>query len=293
MNKEWLIYMHTSQKTGKSYIGLTCKGIKRRWEQHTSDARNGSEFHFHRAIRLYGENNWNHTILVSSVDTLEEANALEKYYIKKHDTFENGYNLTEGGDNTHMSNGPIKYKDKVWWVHADFGLEYMTSWELGEKYSLNKSALVKLVRDDTSNKLFKGWQLYEEGKKVKESFKEHTYTFYHDKHGEFKGTIPELADRYSLSKSNLRKVQSGKRLQSQGWRATKNKPKPATNSKKVYMYTENGDNIAVFKAAKDCAAYLKVDVKTFSNWFRRNRYKKVDGYFYSYKNSFMLKGKEE
>jgi hypothetical protein len=42
--------------------------------------------------------NWIHEVLASGIDTLEEACTLEKYYIKKYYTFENGYNSTLGGE---------------------------------------------------------------------------------------------------------------------------------------------------------------------------------------------------
>lgn len=96
--KQWTIYKHTSLQSGKSYVGLTQNTPLHRWKEHISAAKNGSPYHFHRAIRLYGPDNWELEILATDIHVLETAIELEKYYISKEDTFENGYNSTIGGE---------------------------------------------------------------------------------------------------------------------------------------------------------------------------------------------------
>jgi len=95
---KWLIYRHTSTTSGKSYIGLTKCTMEKRWSQHASDAKCGSTLYFHNAIRLYGRGDWIHDVLHDNINSLDEATQLEIYYIKKYNTFENGYNLTIGGE---------------------------------------------------------------------------------------------------------------------------------------------------------------------------------------------------
>ena len=96
--KQWLIYKHTSERSGKSYIGLTSRTMEARWKEHCGNANRGSDNHFHKALRLYGYENWLHEIIADSIDTFEEACQLEKFYIKKFNTFENGYNSTVSGE---------------------------------------------------------------------------------------------------------------------------------------------------------------------------------------------------
>jgi group I intron endonuclease len=78
---------------GKSYIGMTIRGMKRINEHKNSK----SNFTIDRAIQKYGWNNF-------KLEILEEVNdskllpELEKYYIKKYDTFNDGYNETFGGE---------------------------------------------------------------------------------------------------------------------------------------------------------------------------------------------------
>jgi group I intron endonuclease len=74
--------------------------MHRRWVRHCYDARRGSEFHFHRAIRLYGCDAWIHEVLQESILTREDAKDAEREWIQKLRTNEStlGYNMTKGGD---------------------------------------------------------------------------------------------------------------------------------------------------------------------------------------------------
>lgn len=100
--KVFLIYRHTCTVNQKSYIGLTSKTIETRWNEHCSDARNGSRLAFHCAIRKYGEEAWHHETLEVH-ETFEAACAAEVRLIAEHRTFLHeatsvGYNMTRGGD---------------------------------------------------------------------------------------------------------------------------------------------------------------------------------------------------
>ncbi len=91
------IYKHTSKTTNKSYIGYTTKNTSERLYQHNRLAVNGSETHFHRAIRKYGLNDFYTSILEDSL-SIEQAKTQEMFWIDFYDTFHSGYNMTLGGD---------------------------------------------------------------------------------------------------------------------------------------------------------------------------------------------------
>ena len=91
-DNDWVIYMH-ALPDGRCYIGQT-NSIKDRWKP--SAYKNCRKFY--NAIQHYGWENFSHTILMNNL-TLEEANKLEEYYIKKYNSIENGFNLNSGGDN--------------------------------------------------------------------------------------------------------------------------------------------------------------------------------------------------
>lgn len=102
------IYKHTNKTTGKSYIGLTCKGMQERLRGHIGMATGGSMFPFHCAIRKYGfRRNWESVVLTDNL-SLDEASSLEEYYISELDTLcPNGYNLHPGGYTSPFSNPEV------------------------------------------------------------------------------------------------------------------------------------------------------------------------------------------
>lgn len=92
---QYLVYMHTSP-SGKRYIGITRQTPDERWRKGKGYQRCTA---FWRAIQKYGWDNISHEI-IDSCETLEEANALEKYYIEHYQSHDakRGYNCTDGGD---------------------------------------------------------------------------------------------------------------------------------------------------------------------------------------------------
>lgn len=92
------VYKHTNKINGKSYIGLTCSGVRGRLYSHESAARLGSQLPFHRAIRRYGIEAFETTVLASCFGQAA-ACQFEILLIKEFGTFGNGgYNATLGGE---------------------------------------------------------------------------------------------------------------------------------------------------------------------------------------------------
>lgn len=92
-----IIYRITNQINTKSYIGQTKYSLEKRWTQHKSAAKSGSELHFSKAIRKYPLETWNLEIL----ETIDDPNILserEIYWIGVYNTFNDGYNSTSGGE---------------------------------------------------------------------------------------------------------------------------------------------------------------------------------------------------
>lgn len=87
--------MHRSP-SGKVYVGLTGQKPLHRWGK---DGRNYRTQPFYYAIRKYGWDNIEHDIL-AEVETLAEAQELEKHYIALHDATnpDHGYNFCTGGE---------------------------------------------------------------------------------------------------------------------------------------------------------------------------------------------------
>lgn len=100
-----IIYKYTSP-SGKAYIGQTYQEEFKRKNDHRYDAtyENGTSYNypFYKAIRKYGFDAFKYEVLITiEEENLEDLrirlNELEIYYIGKYDTYNNGYNLTIGG----------------------------------------------------------------------------------------------------------------------------------------------------------------------------------------------------
>lgn len=83
-----------------------------RLKSHISNAKQGIDTKFYRAIRKYGVENFNSTILVNNVPDYF-INSFEKYWINFYNSFLNGYNSTEGGDGISNPSKEIIEKGKI------------------------------------------------------------------------------------------------------------------------------------------------------------------------------------
>lgn len=91
-----LIYRATNKLSNKSYVGLTSKTLAERRSRHYIDARGPSQARFYKALRKYKKEDWTWEVL-AECETWEKANELEIEMIAEHNTFNNGYNSTTGG----------------------------------------------------------------------------------------------------------------------------------------------------------------------------------------------------
>lgn len=95
-NKASHVVYRATSPSGKSYVGKTTKSFIRRKNKHISEANNGSDTPFHRAIRKYGENmKWE---ILEKCDDDKLLRDRECYYISKYNTYRDGYNCTLGGE---------------------------------------------------------------------------------------------------------------------------------------------------------------------------------------------------
>lgn len=96
------IYKITNLINGKVYIGQSIN-IEERWKRHCTTHDN---CYIHKAIQKYGKKNFSFEIL----EECEEAvlNEREIYYIDKYNSFDEGYNMTFGGEG---ANHPMKLSE--------------------------------------------------------------------------------------------------------------------------------------------------------------------------------------
>ena len=92
----YFLYSIQHKVSGKRYIGKT-KNLDRRWKEHA--AGRGMAPIIAKAIAKYGADAFIWDILGTTDESEEEANDLERFYIRHHNTLVPfGYNLREGGE---------------------------------------------------------------------------------------------------------------------------------------------------------------------------------------------------
>ena len=165
MKREYCVYMHTAPN-GKRYIGITCcQPRNRRWQ-------NGYGYvtqpRFYNAIKKYGWDNFEHTILEDDL-TAEEAGEKEQEYISQYQTTDKkyGYNIKVGGEvGYHLTE---EHKEKISRANAGenngmFGHHYTDE----ERKEMSESSVWR-GRKHTA----------ETRKKISEYLKAHPETFTH------------------------------------------------------------------------------------------------------------------
>lgn len=112
-----IIYRAICKVNGKVYIGLTTKTLTKRIKGHIKASKNDKydrkHCAFHNAIRKYGIENFDITI-IDTADSCEELNEKEQYWIAYYDCMvPNGYNMTLGGGGTSGFKMPDDAKKKI------------------------------------------------------------------------------------------------------------------------------------------------------------------------------------
>lgn len=110
-----VIYKITNKINGKVYIGQTTNkrgfngrynrkgvGIERVYNYHLSCKKQGKAYNYHllNSIEKYGFKNFDVVEVMDFAFSKKELDIKEYTYIKKYNSFSNGYNSTMGGDGT-------------------------------------------------------------------------------------------------------------------------------------------------------------------------------------------------
>lgn len=93
-----LIYKATNIVNNKVYIGQTVKSLEKRKTKHLCEAFKYERTRFHKAIVKYGPDNFIWEVLEDNIQSIENLDDKEIYWIKSYDSFNKGYNDTKGGN---------------------------------------------------------------------------------------------------------------------------------------------------------------------------------------------------
>lgn len=98
MSSIYSIYKATNTINGKVYIGFDSNWPRRK-SVHKSLSKNPTQ-KFHKALKKYGWNNFNWEILYQSKNGEYCLSVMEPYFIDENNSFNDGYNMTLGGEGT-------------------------------------------------------------------------------------------------------------------------------------------------------------------------------------------------
>lgn len=135
----YIIYMHTNKINGKFYIGQTCQGLNKRAGSNGESYR-GCE-RFYEAIKEFGWDNFEHTILLTGLSS-DEANEMEVKLIISTRSYDPaiGYNIALGGS------GMTSERSKELWSRPEYRARISEAnkeiWA-DEEYHRTRSALYK------------------------------------------------------------------------------------------------------------------------------------------------------
>jgi len=104
MQKTGKIYIIKNCINDKVYIGQTIQSLKKRFIGHCCYSKNDRSINMYikRAIHKYGKQNFNISLLEEC--PIENLNEREKYWIAFYDSYNKGYNLTLGGQQSNYFN---------------------------------------------------------------------------------------------------------------------------------------------------------------------------------------------
>lgn len=130
------IYKITNLINGKCYIGQTTNS-KRRFSEHRAKGY-GNEKNkiLYYAFDKYGIENFSFEVIETQIENYNER---EKYWIRYYDSFENGYNQTEGGEEPPLNIG----ENSPFATHTQKEVDYVIN------QILNTSKQLKVIAQET------------------------------------------------------------------------------------------------------------------------------------------------
>lgn len=217
----YIIYMHTNKVNGKFYIGQTCQGLKKRAGSNGESYRSCERFY--SAIKEYGWENFEHTILFSGL-TKKEADILERSLIVSTRSYnpDIGYNIDLGGS------GMTSERSKALWANPEYRSRISeankTIWA-NKEYHDKRSNLYKEQwkdpekRERRSKQAIKRWANEEFHEKAREAVLKACATAVRCiETGEVFPAIVDACNKYNIHHANLiRSIRKGCRSGGYHW----------------------------------------------------------------------------
>lgn len=104
------IYKIQNKLNGKCYIGFDSNYPNRIRDHITESKKSRRNTKFYNAIRKYGWENFDITVLYQSKEFEHTLNVMENHFITENDSYHNGYNSTTGGERGFANHDCVKRK---------------------------------------------------------------------------------------------------------------------------------------------------------------------------------------
>lgn len=179
----YYIYKIENLINHKKYIGLT-NNIDRRKNRHFTDLRcNRHDNSFlQKEFNIYGEENFSFNIKYQGDITSEEISEIEKEYIKKYDSYYNGYNQNEGGNFGPSNGGSHLIKSDIFNICSALEFCSRPGEILSEIFEVSKTTISRIKKKENHNKIIEEYNnlSLDERQKIYQNFCKE-YNFYEKK----------------------------------------------------------------------------------------------------------------
>lgn len=202
MNKKLgKIYIITNDINNKVYIGQTIQTLTKRFNGHCCYSKSDKSINMYikRAIHKYGRDKF-HIALIEEVD-IELLNEREKYWIAHYDSYNTGYNLTLGGqDSNSFSLNRLENTIDIK-KFTDYIIEFKPlAREVASHFGISKCSVYNLIRRLNNPNLILNSYNPRKGKTIDDIDKEELIRLYLDG-----WSILDLVKKYHIKKNKISK----------------------------------------------------------------------------------------
>lgn len=207
-----IIYSITNKVNGKRYIGLT-NDFDRRKKEHIRHLNNNNHFNVYlqRSWNKHSEYNFNFEIIEKDINP-KNIEQKEIYYIEKYNSFEEGYNLTTGGERGKSVHHDVR--NKISKALKGNKLKEET------KRKLSQINFGKVLSSETKNKISQshsGENNYQNKITKSEGLK--IYDIYNNTNK----TQKELSEEFPICRRTIGRIVNGKHWTTKHLKPSKNK----------------------------------------------------------------------
>lgn len=195
------IYLISNDVNSKLYVGQTIQNLNKRFNGHCcySKSDRSANMYIKRAIHKYGRDKFHITLLEECPINL--LNEREKYWISFYDSYNNGYNLTKGGQDSNY----FKLHRIEDTIDVNKFIDYIVEFtplaiEVAAHFGISKCSVYNLIKRLNNPNLILNSYNPKKAKSIEDINKEELKTLYLDG-----WSILDLVKKYHIKKNKISK----------------------------------------------------------------------------------------